>query len=264
MVVVLDRDADLLERLDRLVAQLGRGVLSRHREVAALVERLRALRVLEQEVLELWADVERVEAELLHPLQRAPQHVAWVALVGLAVRRDHVTDHPADLRLARAPRHHDEGGGVRDRDHVRFLDRVEARDRRAVEAHPVVERVLELRRRDREALQVSLEVGEPEENELDVLRLHPFHHVRALRRIARGPRRRFDCCHTSLLVRRNKKGPGRLPEAASPQMTSTVYSPGRWRQPRPARSKRFATSSTPARKASPPNTVLARSRSVTA
>ena len=40
VVVVLDRDADLLERLDRLVAQLGRRVLRRHREVAALVERL--------------------------------------------------------------------------------------------------------------------------------------------------------------------------------------------------------------------------------
>ena len=35
-------DPHCLERLDRLVAQLGRGVERRHREVAALVERLGA------------------------------------------------------------------------------------------------------------------------------------------------------------------------------------------------------------------------------
>ena len=81
VVVVLDRDPGLLERLDRLVAQLGRGVERGHREVAALVERLRALARLEEEVLELGADVERVEAHRLHPLERAAQHVARVALV---------------------------------------------------------------------------------------------------------------------------------------------------------------------------------------
>ena len=43
VVVVLDRDADLLERQDRLVAQLGGRVLRRHREVATLVQRLRAV-----------------------------------------------------------------------------------------------------------------------------------------------------------------------------------------------------------------------------
>ena len=62
VVVVLDLDAHRLERLDRVVAHLGGGVLRRHREVAALVDRLRALVVLEDEVLELGADVERVEA----------------------------------------------------------------------------------------------------------------------------------------------------------------------------------------------------------
>ena len=71
VVVVLDLDADALERLDRVVPNLGRGVLRRHREVAALVECLRALVVLEEEVLELGPDVERVEAHgLPHPLER--------------------------------------------------------------------------------------------------------------------------------------------------------------------------------------------------
>ena len=70
VVVVLDRDPDRLERVDRVVAHLGRGVLRGHREVPALVERLRVLVVLEEEVLELGADVERVEAERLHALER--------------------------------------------------------------------------------------------------------------------------------------------------------------------------------------------------
>ena len=70
VVVVLDRDPDRLERVDRVVPDLGRRVLHGHREVAALVERLRVLVVLEEEVLELRADVEGVEAELLHPLER--------------------------------------------------------------------------------------------------------------------------------------------------------------------------------------------------
>ena len=105
VVVVLDPDPDRLERLDRLVAQLGGGVERGHREVAALVERLRALVVLEEEVLELGTDVERVEAQRLHPIERAAQHVARIAFVRLAVRLDDVADHPADLRLAFARRH---------------------------------------------------------------------------------------------------------------------------------------------------------------
>ena len=64
VVVVLDRDPDRLERLDRLVAEVGGRVERGHREVAALVERLRPRAVLEEEVLELGADVERVEAQL--------------------------------------------------------------------------------------------------------------------------------------------------------------------------------------------------------
>ena len=191
VVVVLDLDPDRLERRDRVVAHLGRGVLHRHREVAALVDRLRALVVLEEEVLELGADVERVEAELPHPLEREPEDVARVAFVRRAVGLDDVADHPADLRaelvpvLVDRPRHDLEGRRVGDRDHVRLLDPVEARDRRAVEAHPVVERVLHLLRRDREGLEVALEVGEPEEDVLDALVLDPLQH-RAPRGDARG------------------------------------------------------------------------------
>ena len=191
VVVVLDRDADRLERVDRVVAHLGRGVLGGHREVAALVERLRVLVVLEEEVLELGADGERVEAELLHPLERGPEHVARVAFVGDAVRLDDVADEPRDLGaelvpvLVDGPRHQLERGGIGDRDHVRLLDRVEARDRRPVEAHPVVERALHLGGRHRERLEMPLEVREPEEDVLDLLVLQALQH-RAPRRDARG------------------------------------------------------------------------------
>ena len=191
VVVVLDRDPDRLERVDRVVAYLGGRVLRGHREVAALVERLRALVVLEHEVLELGADVEGVEAHALHPVERFAEDVARVALVRRAVGRDDVADHPRDVRADRVPvlversRHELEARRVGDRHHVRLLDRVEARDRRAVEAHPVVQRLLHLRGRDRERLEVPLEVGEPEEDVLDALVLDALEH-----RAPRGHARR--------------------------------------------------------------------------
>ena len=101
VVVVLDRDAHRFERADRVVPDLRRGILRGHREVAALVDRLRALVVLEEEVLELGADVEGVEAETLHPVERLPKRVARIALVRLAVRRDDVADHARDVRADR-------------------------------------------------------------------------------------------------------------------------------------------------------------------
>ena len=220
VVDVLDRDAHLLERADGLLAQLARRVHRRHREVAALVERLRALVVLEQEVLELRADVERVEAHLLHPVERAAQHVARVALVWLAVRRDDVADHPADLGLAFPPGHHPVRARVGDGDHVRLLDRVEARDRRAVEAHAVVERGRDLARRDREALEVPFEVGEPEEQELDSVRLHLLERVLAGLLAGRCPVLRLDLLrHANASL--NAKSPGRRsPEASLPHQRS--------------------------------------------
>ena len=200
VVVVLDPDADLLERLDRLVPQLGRRIERRHREVAALVERLRPLVVLEEEVLELRADVERVEPQRLHPVEREPEHVPRVALVRHAVGLDDVADHAADLRLALARRHDPERRRIGDRDHVRLLDRVEAGDRRAVEAHAVVERALDLRRRDREALQMPFDVGEPEEDVLDALLLDLLEHGLAGLGVGRRPVLALDHRHVRVLL----------------------------------------------------------------
>ena len=138
--------------------------------------------------------------------------------------------------------HHPERLRIGDRDHVRLLDRVEARDRRAVEAHPVVERRLDLGRGDREALQVPLEVGEPEEDVLDLLLSISF-------RTACAPPDRTSpdaCSRSSPFVfppLRTKKAPeaGRsASEATSPRKTSqstrrrVVGRPGSrpwWRSP---------------------------------
>ena len=200
VVVVLDRDPDRLERLDRLEAEVGCRIERRHREVAALVERLGALAVLEEEVLELGTDVERVEAHLAHPLERPAEHVAWIALVGLAVGLDDVADHPADLGLARRRRHDPEGRRVGHRDHVGFLDRVEARDRRAVEAHAVVERARSSLEGDREALQVPLEIGEPEEDVLDLVLLDAGENLAARLGIRRRTGPALDHPHVSPLL----------------------------------------------------------------
>ena len=75
VMVVLDLDPDRLECVDRVVPYLGRRVLHGHREVPALVDRLGALVVFEEEVLELGPDVERVEAHLPHPLDRELEDV---------------------------------------------------------------------------------------------------------------------------------------------------------------------------------------------
>ena len=52
--------------------------------------------------------------------------------------------------------------GVGHGEHVALLDADEPVDRRAVEGHPVLERVLQLGRADGEALQVAEHVGEPQ------------------------------------------------------------------------------------------------------
>jgi hypothetical protein len=175
----------------------ARGVHGRHGEVAALVERLRPLVALEEEVLELRADVERVEAHLPHAVEREPEDVPRIALVGLAVRPDDVADHAGDLVAAVG--HELERGRVGDGDHVRLLDRVEAGDRGSVEPHAVVHRPLELRLRDREALQVAFDIREPEVDELDVLLLRLLEDLRPHLGIAGRSVLRLDLHHVNLL-----------------------------------------------------------------
>ncbi len=68
--------------------------------------------------------------------------------------------------------------------------------------------LLDLGGRDREALQVTLEVGEPQEDEVDALLLDSFEDTASLRRIARRPVSRL--CHLRhLSSSKNAKSPGR-------------------------------------------------------
>ncbi len=226
VMVVLDRDPHRLERPDRVAADSGRRVHRRLREVAALVERLGAVLVLEQEVLRLRADVERVEAHRLHAVERASEREARVAVIRLAVRRDDVADHPAFQPV----RQNAEGGRIGDRDHVRLLDRVEARDRRAVEAHAVVEGARQLAPRDREALQMPLEIGEPEQHVLDAARLDLREHGLPCLRVRRRPVLALNLRHHSFLPE-NAKNPGRRvlrrPRLRRLHSAGRVYTDGR-------------------------------------
>jgi hypothetical protein len=169
VVGVLDIDPELLERKDRVAPDVRAGVERGEVEVAALVEDLGAAGVAEQEVLELGADEEVVEPHLVRPLHGPAQDVPRVALVRLALGGDDVGEHAGDAAavLLRAPRQHVERLGVGHRDHVRLLDRVEAGDRRPVEAHAALERVVELVGVDRERLQLPEDVGEPQADEAD-------------------------------------------------------------------------------------------------
>ena len=168
VVGVLDVDPQLLQRQHRLAAHVRARVERRQVEVAAFVEHLRRARVFEQEVLELGPTLNVSKPIDLRPLHRPAQHVARIALVRRSLGRDHVAEHPSHALLLRAPRQHRERARVGHRDHVRLLDRVEARDRRAVEAHPRLERVVQLGRVDRERLQLAEDVREPEADEADV------------------------------------------------------------------------------------------------
>ena len=168
VVGVLHVDPQLLQRQHRLAAHVRARVQGRQVEVAAPVEHLGGARVAEQEVLELRAHVEGVEAHVVGPPHRPAQHMSRVALVRRPLGRDHVAEHPRHALLLRAPRQHRERARVGHRDHVRLLDRVEARDRRAVEAHARLERVVQLVSVDREGLQLAQDVREPKADEADV------------------------------------------------------------------------------------------------
>jgi hypothetical protein len=163
-------------------------------------------------------DVERVEAHCLHAPERTAHDVARIAFVRLAVGLDDVADEATDLGLAFTGRHQAPGGGIGDRDHVRLLDRVEAGDRRPVEAHAVVQGALDLGRRDRKALQVPFDVREPEEDVLDALFLHLVEHSLTGLGVGSRPVLAFDHCHSASSSRgENERGPSRITPAADPE-----------------------------------------------
>ena len=175
VVGVLHRNAHLLQGEHRVAAQVRGIVEARQIEIPAVVEYLGGMLVLEVEELELGPDVEHV-AHVERTLDLAREHLARVALEGLAFGRADVAEHATDGVAFGAPRKHLEGRGVGEGEHVAFPRAAKALDAAAVEAHAVLEGVLELARDDGERLHVAENIGKPEANEVDIAALDGLEH----------------------------------------------------------------------------------------
>ena len=198
---VLDGDAHLLEHEHRAPPQVAGQVGHGEVEVGAGVERDRAVGrvgIGEVEELDLGRGEERV-AGRPGPLERAAQGVPRVAPEGRAVEVGDVAEDAGHLRVVVVPRQQLEGLGIRAGQDVGLLDPAEPVDGRAVEGHPLVERVLQLGRGDVEPLGGPQDVGEPQLDEADAPLLDCPEHVipLALHRTS------FACPGTRLL-----RGPG--------------------------------------------------------
>ena len=105
---VLHGHGHLLEREDRVAAQVASGIAHRKIEVAHVVERLGRVLVGKVVILQLGAHVEQI-AGLLGLAEHAAQSVARVAGKRLAIGSAHVAEHAGDAVVARAPRQDLEG-----------------------------------------------------------------------------------------------------------------------------------------------------------
>jgi hypothetical protein len=134
--------------------------------------------VVEDEELGLGPDVAGVgDAGGLEVLGGLPGHEAGVARVALAGQR--VVDEHVDRQRPAGPERVDERRvRVGDQDHVRFLDLLEAADRRAVEPDALLEHVgRELRRRHREVLHQAGQVTETHVDDFDALVADELQHL---------------------------------------------------------------------------------------
>ena len=163
---------------DGFAPQIAGRISRRQVEEARRVERLRRPRgvvVGEVEVLEIRAGVERV-AKVVGLVEATAQHLTGIAEEWLAVEHRDVAEHAGD-RLIGSPGEQLERGGIRAGEHVRLDVAAVAVNGRAIEGHALFERVLELGRGDREALQEPEDIGEPEVDETDTALLDGSQHV---------------------------------------------------------------------------------------
>ena len=152
--------------------------LQRVRLVEAAVHRAAVADAVEDEELVLGAPHRGVgDARGLEVGLGALGERARVALIALHVRGldDVATQVERGLLEERVD---DRGGRIRHQDHVGLLDALPAGDRRAVEALAVLEeRFVHDARRDGHVLFLTLGVGEPEIDELDLLLLEQLQNV---------------------------------------------------------------------------------------
>ena len=111
------------------------------------------------------------------PVEVALEHVAGIALEGLAVVVEDVAEHPGRRVVALGPREQLEAVGVGPGEHVALLHAAEAVDGGAVEVHALVERVLELGRADGDGLELAEHIGEPQPDQADAALLDGAEHV---------------------------------------------------------------------------------------
>ena len=100
---VLHGHGHLLEREDRVAAQVTGGIAHRKIKVAHVVERLGRVLVGKVIVLQLGAHVEQ-GAGLLGLIEHAAQRIARIAGEGLAVGGAHIAEHAGNAVMARTPR----------------------------------------------------------------------------------------------------------------------------------------------------------------
>ena len=173
---VLDRDAHLLERIDRVSPVVLRHVERRQVEIAAVVEHFRlGPGVPEVEELELRGGVE-VVPHLGGPAEVSLEDYPRIARKRLAIRGCDVAKHPGHL-LLRAPGKDAEGRGIGSGQHVGLLDAGVAVDGRPIEGHALLERHLQFCGADRDRLEEPLDVGEPEPDESDPTLLDGAHDI---------------------------------------------------------------------------------------
>jgi len=176
VVAVFDTDPHILEREDRLAAQIGGPVHGEAVEISAHVEKLGGLVRGEIEELEFRADIEGIA--LLVDLLKGPlQDVAGIALVGCSVGILDVADHPRHRTVGGTPGDDLEGGRIGHCDHVALLDPAESGDGGAVKTHPLLEPGLQFAGGDAEDLLNPKDIGEPELDEADIPLFDGFQYI---------------------------------------------------------------------------------------
>ena len=124
MEAVFDRDSELFELADRLLAEIARSIIGREVKVTALIEGLRSFafgRWLEVEELDVGGHVER-QALVVGRLHVATEHLARIAIERRTVEAVNVAEHACFGGTGLTPRDQLEGVRVGHRQYVGFLD----------------------------------------------------------------------------------------------------------------------------------------------
>ena len=160
---VFEREADFVAAV---LAAVGRAQLKIAAHVVGLDGRFAVFVQPEEEEFALGAHVDRV-AHVGRFLDRAAQNIARITLQRCAVGAVDVADQPGGLALF-APRQNRERIEIRVQTHVALFNAHKAVDGGAVKAAAVVQRLLQLAGCDGHAFEHAEDVGELQQNKLDV------------------------------------------------------------------------------------------------